>query len=145
MEAAQSTHVCRAAICLKIKDVPASAYPIHIDIGEDISIYFSNPPPTPIPDGAHAPLKCWTCKRPGHFSRQCLSDGEPLHNACFECGASDHHAWQCQVPLRSPLHGPWNDTFVCKAHNKCRGKFNVFKLESGGWQCKPDSPCSDLA
>ena len=131
------------SICIKLRDVPESVHSIHFDIGKDIVISYDKPPSGPIPGEVYEELKCWTCNRPGHFSRQCLSDRALIPNACYECGATDHFALHCHIPLRSPTV-PMADTYVCMVHNKCRGKLNVFKVESGGWQCKSDSLCSDL-
>ena len=131
------------SICIKLCDVPDWVHSLHIDIGKTIVIAYDKPSPGPIPEEVYEELKCWTCNRPGHFSRQCLSDRAPFPDACYECGGTDHFALHCHIPLRSPA-APCADTYVCMVHNKCRGKLNVFKVESGGYQCKPDSLCSDL-
>ena len=136
----QDRHI---SICIKLKDVPDSVHSLHIDIGKDVIISYDKPLSAPLPVEEQDEFKCWTCNRPGHFSRQCLSDRVPIPNACYECGATDHYAWQCHIPLRSPLV-PMSDTYVCMVHNKSRRKLNVFKVETGGWQCKADSSCSDL-
>ena len=133
----------RVSICIKLDDAPEAFHSLRIDIGKDIIISYDTPVASPLPEEEDDALICWTCNRPGHFSRQCLSDRVPTSNACYECGATDHYAWQCHIPLRSPFVR-MSDTYVCMVHNKSRGKLNVFKAESGGWQCKTDASCPDL-
>ena len=127
---------------------PLMANSLRVDIGEVIVISYDKEPP-PLPEAEDDasppgfPSKCWTCGRPGHFARQCLSGSSPLHDSCFECGDAGHRARDCPIPSMSPSHQTW-DTYLCKAHNRMRGYLNVFKNENGGWQCKPDASCSDL-
>ena len=149
MEATSDSQEHRVSIRIKFEDaLPVNS--LRIDIGEDIVISYDTPESTPSPeaeDDAAPPgftPKCWTCSRPGHFARQCLSDHAPIHGACFECGSAGHHARACPIPSMSPSLQTW-DMYVCKVHNMARGSLSIYKDESGGWQCKPDALCSDLA
>ena len=149
MEAIADSQEHRVSIRIKLEG-PLPANSLRIDIGEDIVISYVKTEFIPSPeaeDDASPPgftSQCWTCSRPGHFARQCLSGHSPIHGACFECGTAGHHARDCPIPSMSPSRQTW-DMYVCKVHNKARGYLNVFKDESGGWQCKPDALCSDLA
>ena len=113
---------------------------ITIEFGEDIVISFDKATTVPFPVPDEEVVRCWTCNRLGHFSRQCLSGPSPLHGSCYECGLPGHQAWACPIPAGlSPC--PLSDTYVCNIHNKPRGYLNIMKDELGGWRCKPDSEC----
>ena len=142
METTADSQEHRVSIRIKFEgSLPVNS--LRVDIGEDIVISYDKEP-TPFPeaeDDAFPPgftSKCWTCSRPGHFARQCLSGRFPIHGACFECGDAGHHARDCPIPSTSPSHQTW-DMYLCKVHNKVRGHLNVFEDENGGWQCKPDA------